>query len=141
VVTNAAKYPLTAEMKKPVPVGKMLGADISFLPELEAKGIRFSDKGVEKDAIEILKDHGINYVRLRVFNEPANEGGYSPQQGFCDLKNTLAMAKRVKAAGLKLLLDFHYSDYWADPGKQYKPAAWKGQDFATLQHLVHYTKL
>lgn len=141
VVTNAAKYPLTAEMKKPVPVGKMLGADISFLPELEAKGMRFSDKGVEKDAIAILKDHGFNYVRLRVFNEPANEGGYSPKQGFCDVKNTLAMAKRVKAAGLQLLLDFHYSDYWADPGKQYKPAAWKGQDFATLQtSLYNFTK-
>jgi beta-galactosidase len=95
---------------------------------------------VEKDAIQILKDHGLNYVRLRVFVDPARDSGYSPGNGFCDLAHTLAMAKRVKDAGMKLLLDFHYSDYWADPGKQYKPAAWKGQSFAVLkQSLYDYT--
>ena len=95
----------------------MMGADISFLPELEARGMKFSDNGVEKDAIQILKDHGFNYVRLRIFNDPAKDSGYSPKKGFCDLANTKKMAKRVKDAGMKLLLDFHYSDYWADPGK------------------------
>ncbi len=105
------------------PVSRMLGADISFLPELEARGMKFSDNGVEKDVIQILKDHGFNYVRLRIFNEPARDSGYSPGKGFCDLAHTKAMAKRVKDAGMKLLLDFHYSDYWADPGKQYKPYA------------------
>ena len=99
----------------------MLGADISFLPQLEDRGIKFTDNGVEKDAIQILKDHGFNYVRLRIFNDPARDSGYSPKKGFCDLEHTKQMAKRVKAAGMKLLLDFHYSDYWADPGKQYKP--------------------
>ncbi|WCT11979.1 glycosyl hydrolase 53 family protein [Mucilaginibacter jinjuensis] len=117
--------------------GKILGADISFLPELEAKGVKFSDKGVQKDAIEILKDHGFNYIRLRIFNNPARDSGYSPQKGFCDLEHTKQMAKRVKAAGLKLLLDFHYSDYWADPQQQYKPAAWRGQDFNALKHSVY----
>jgi beta-galactosidase len=117
--------------------GKILGADISFLPELEAKGIKFSDKGVQKDAIEILKDHGFNYIRLRIFNNPARDSGYSPKKGFCDLEHTKQMAKRVKAAGLKLLLDFHYSDYWADPQQQYKPAAWRGQDFNALKHSVY----
>jgi len=122
-------------------VDKMLGADISFLPELEARGMKFSDKGVEKDAIEILKDHGFNYVRLRIFNEPANDSGYSPKKGFCDLQHTLEMAKRVKKAGLKLLLDFHYSDTWADPGKQFKPAAWKGLSFPELTKALHdYTR-
>jgi len=119
----------------------MLGADISFLPELEARGMKFSDKGVEKDAIQILKDHGFNYVRLRIFNDPARDSGYSPKKGFCDLKNTLQMARRVKDAGMKLLLDFHYSDYWADPGKQYKPAAWRNLSFAELTQAVYeYTK-
>jgi arabinogalactan endo-1,4-beta-galactosidase len=118
-------------------LGKILGADISFLPELEAKGIKFSDKGVQKDAIEILKDHGFNYIRLRIFNNPARDSGYSPQKGFCDLEHTKQMAKRVKAAGMKLLLDFHYSDYWADPQQQYKPAAWRGQDFNVLKHSVY----
>jgi beta-galactosidase len=118
----------------------MIGADISFLPQLEERGIQFKDKGVEKDAIEILRDHGFNYVRLRLFHNPALEKGYSPEKGFCDLKHTLAMAKRVKAAGMKLLLDFHYSDYWADPGKQFKPSAWEGLAFEELKkELYDYT--
>jgi beta-galactosidase len=136
---NNITTPINKEIKKEV--GKMLGADISFLPELEAKGIHFSDKGKEKDAIEILKDHGFNYVRLRIFNDPGNDSGYSPGKGFCDLQHTLQMAKRIKNAGLKFLLDFHYSDTWADPGKQYKPAAWKSLDFTRLTKALHdYTR-
>ena len=119
----------------------MIGADISFLPQLEDRGLKFSDKGEEKDAIQILKDHGFNYVRLRIFHSPALDSGYSPQKGFCDLEHTLQMAKRVKAAGMKLLLDFHYSDYWADPEKQYKPKAWQGLGFPILRDSVEaYSK-
>lgn len=141
IVSTDKKYKLTGEQAKSREVGKMLGADISFLPELEARGMKFSDNGVEKDAIQILKDHGLNYVRLRIFNDPARDSGYSPGKGFCDLSNTLKMAKRVKAAGMKLLLDFHYSDYWADPGKQYKPAAWRKYSFEELKKAVYdYTK-
>ena len=122
-------------------IGKIIGADISFLPELEANGIRFSDKGIEKDAIEILKDHGFNYIRLRIFNDPAQPKGYSPEKGFCDLEHTMAMAKRIKAAGMKLLLDFHYSDYWADPGKQFKPSNWQNLSMDALSDSVYqYTK-
>ena len=122
-------------------IGKMLGADISFLPELEFKGIKFSDNGQEKDALQILKDHKINYIRLRIFNNPAADSGYSPKLGFCDVEHTLAMAKRVKAAGMKLLLDFHYSDTWADPGKQFKPLAWEGLDVNQLKVAINkYTK-
>ena len=119
------------------PVSKMLGADISFLPELEQRGVHFADNKGQRDAIEILKDHGFNYIRLRIFNDPARDSGYSPGRGFCDLAHTLQMAKRVKAAGLQLLLDFHYSDYWADPGKQYKPAAWRNADFPHLLDSVY----
>ena len=119
----------------------MIGADISFLPQLEDRGMKFSDKGVQKDAIQILKDHGFNYVRLRIFNDPARDSGYSPKKGFCDLEHTKQMAKRVKAAGMKFLLDFHYSDYWADPGKQYKPAAWRNLSFDELKKALYdYTK-
>jgi beta-galactosidase len=136
------KYQLRGNAAKPRPVDKMLGADISFLPQLEDQGIQFSDKGVTKDAIEILKDHGFNYVRLRIFNDPARDSGYAPQKGYCDLEHTKKMARRVKAAGMKLLLDFHYSDYWADPGKQYKPAAWRHLNFTELKKAVYdYTKL
>jgi beta-galactosidase len=124
------------------PIGKMLGADISFLPELEARGVKFSDKGNQKDVLKILKDHGFNYIRLRIFKDPQKDSGYSPGKGFCDLTHTKEMAKRIKEAGLKFLLDFHYSDYWADPGKQFKPKAWEGKNFQQLQDSVYnYTKL
>jgi len=135
------RYELKGEAAKPREVTKMLGADISFLPELEARGRKFSDNGVEKDPILIMKDHGFNYVRLRIFNDPARDSGYSPGKGFCDLTNTKKMAKRVKDAGMKLLLDFHYSDYWADPGKQYKPAAWRNLSFEDMKKALYdYTR-
>lgn len=118
------------------PEGKILGADISFLPQLEARGIKFSEKGIQKDVFEILKGHGFNYIRLRLFVDPANDSGYSPKKGFCDLQHTLQMAKRIKTAGMKFLLNFHYSDAWADPGKQFKPEAWKGLDFNDLAKKV-----
>ncbi|WP_207425607.1 glycosyl hydrolase 53 family protein [Pedobacter sp. SYSU D00535] len=120
---------------------KILGADISFLPQLEARGMKFTDQGAEKDAIQLLKEHGFNYIRLRIFNNPAQPKGYSPNRGFCDLEHTKQMAKRVKAAGMKFLLDFHYSDYWADPQQQNKPAAWVGKDFSSLKDSVEtYTR-
>ncbi len=132
-VTNEKYHPESVK-------GKILGADISFLPELESRGMKFSDNGKPGDAIQIMKDHGFNYIRLRIFNAPANPKGYSPGKGFCDLEHTKQMAKRIKAAGMKFLLDFHYSDYWADPQQQNKPAAWAGQDFATLKKsLYDYT--
>jgi beta-galactosidase len=141
IITTPASTSTTknrAEIKLiPKTIDQMLGADISFLPQLESRGIKFSDKGVEKDAIQILREHGFNYVRLRIFNNPAADSGYAPGKGFCDLDHTLAMARRVKAAGLKLLLDFHYSDYWADPGKQFKPAHWKHLPFELLEDSVY----
>jgi beta-galactosidase len=122
-------------------IGKMLGADISFLPELEDKGVKFTDNGIPKDAIEILKDHGFNYVRLRIFYNPSTDKGYSPGKGFCDLEHTKQMALRIKKVGMKLLLDFHYSDYWADPQQQYKPKAWEEMDFKQMANaLQNYTR-
>lgn len=135
IITTDAKYSIKESSKKEV--DKMIGADISFLPQLEDRGMKFSDHGVEKDAIRILKDHGFNYVRLRIFNEPARDSGYAPGKGYCDLAYTKKMAARVKAAGMKLLLDFHYSDYWADPGKQYKPFAWRGLNFTELKKALY----
>lgn len=134
--------PSKAQLKtSPTILPKMIGADISFLPQLESRGMIFKDNGIEKDAIEILKDHGLNYVRLRIFVNPENEKGYSPNRGFCGLDSTLMMAKRVKDAGLNLLLDFHYSDTWADPQKQFKPKAWENLSFEDLTiKLKDYTK-
>jgi beta-galactosidase len=145
IFTISPSTSLMTESKSPSTskknIGKVLGADISFLPQLEERGMKFSDKGIHKDAIQILKDHGFNYIRLRIFNDPAADSGYSPKKGFCDLGHTKQMAKRIKAAGLKFLLDFHYSDTWADPGKQFKPSAWKGLSFPVLKDSLYaFTK-
>lgn len=118
------------------PIDRMIGADISWLPQLESRDRKFYDKGEEMDAIALLKKHGFNYIRLRIFVNPENEKGYSPKDGFCDLEHTMAMAKRVKDAGMKFLLDFHYSDYWADPQQQNKPKAWEDLNFEELQEAV-----
>jgi beta-galactosidase len=118
------------------PIDRMMGADISWLPQLEAKGTRFKENGRDADAILLLKKHGFNYIRLRIFVNPENEKGYSPGEGFCGLPHTLAMARRIHDTGMKLLLDFHYSDYWADPQQQYKPLAWERLPFTTLCDTV-----
>lgn len=121
-------------------VEKIIGADISFLPQLEAEGVKFSVAGKQGDAIQILKDHGFNYIRLRIFVNPEADSGYS-KKGYCGLEQTIQMAKRIKAADMKFLLDFHYSDTWADPGKQYKPSSWKNLSFPQLTSALHdYTK-
>lgn len=84
----------------------------------------FKDGKNSGTMLEILKDHGVNAIRLRLFVNPTAPGGYSPE-GYCGLKRTLAVAKVVKAAGMNLLLDLHLSDTWADPAHQIKPLAWK----------------
>jgi len=129
------------------PIGRMIGADISFLPQIENGAARFAgrtgrffENGQEVDAIELLKAHGFNSIRLRIFVNPENEKGYSPVQGFCGLDSTLSMARRIEAAGMGFLLDFHYSDYWADPQQQNKPLAWADLDYETLKDsLRSYT--
>jgi arabinogalactan endo-1,4-beta-galactosidase len=118
----------------------VLGADISWVQQREDEGVRYSDHGTEKDILAILGDHRFNWIRLRIFHDPKAPRGYSAR-GYCDLEHTLAMARRIKAAGLKFLLDFHYSDNWADPGKQVKPAAWKELHGAELEAAVRaYTR-
>ena len=73
-------YELKGEAVKKRETDKMIGADISFLPQLEDRGMKFPDNDTEKNAITILKDHGFNYVRLRIFNDPARDSGYSPKK-------------------------------------------------------------
>ena len=122
------------------PPAFIIGADISSVQAAEDRGVKYSDKGVQKDILVILKDHGFNYVRLRVFNDPTvptpRDRAYSAQ-GYCDLLHTIAMAKRVKAMGMGLLIDFHYSDSWADPGKQFTPSAWADLPFDDLVKKMH----
>ena len=118
----------------------IIGADISWVQQQEERGVRFSDNGIEKDVLEILKEHGFNWIRLRIFNDPKSPKGYSAE-GHCDLDHTIKLARRIKAAGMKFLLDFHYSDTWADPGHQNKPQGWRDMDFDALTRALHdYTK-
>lgn len=125
----------SAKLERPI-----IGADISWLPSQEDSGMKFSDQGVEKGALEILSEHRFNWIRLRLFVDPTAENGYS-KEGYCGLDQTVKMARRVKAAGMKFLLDFHYSDNWADPGKQFTPASWKGLSDDQLADRMHdYTR-
>ena len=113
------------------------GADISWLPQMEATGYKFySDNGTEEDCFKILKDHGINSIRLRTFVNPSDDKA----SGHCSKEETVAMAVRAQKWGMKVMINFHYSDSWADPGKQRKPKAWEGHDFPTLLNdLYDYT--
>jgi arabinogalactan endo-1,4-beta-galactosidase len=122
--------------KKPSPAF-VKGADISWLPQMEATGYNFyNDQGVEEDCFKILKDHGINTIRLRTFVNPSQ----SPTSGHCSKDETVSMALRAQKWGMRVMLNFHYSDSWADPGKQKKPAAWEGHDFPQLlQDVYSYT--
>ena len=108
-----------------------LGADISALERIEQAGGVFRDRGQPGDAIAILRAHGSNGFRLRLFVNPSHE-----EVQVNDLEYTVRMASRVKAAGAKLLLDLHYSDTWADPGHQVTPAAWTNLDFDALEQQV-----
>ncbi len=106
------------------------GADVSWMSEIEANGISFYNRsGVKKDILAIMKEQGMTAVRLRVWVNPA-DGWYNSTQ------DVVAKAKRAKAAGMKVMIDFHYSDSWADPGKQTKPAAWNGYSFQQLMDAV-----
>ena len=107
------------------------GGDPSEIPEVEASGAVYKVHGKPVDPLQAMKDAGFTAVRLRIWNDPHEHGN------FCDLPHTLALAKRVKAAGLKLMIDFHYSDWWADPGKQFKPAAWKDLKPEELRKAIH----
>ncbi|MEV7738621.1 glycosyl hydrolase 53 family protein [Streptomyces sp. NPDC088921] len=108
----------------------MLGADVSTAQRALDLGAKYYDaSGTTKDPLDILKGLGVNYVRLRVWNNPAS--------GYNNKAKVLSYAKQVKAKGLKLLVDFHYSDTWADPGNQNKPAAWAGHNISQLQTDVY----
>jgi arabinogalactan endo-1,4-beta-galactosidase len=118
----------------------ILGADASFVQQQEDVGIRFSDRGHRTDLFALLADQGFNWIRLRIFCDPRAPDGYSAA-GYCDLAHTIQMAKRVKAAHMRFLLDLHYSDTWADPGHQRKPAAWAKMNLPELQDAVRkYTR-
>jgi arabinogalactan endo-1,4-beta-galactosidase len=124
----------------------LIGADISNVQQQEDDGVAFTDTdGTSQDVVQILKNHGFNFARLRTFVDPSAADGYatmmSVAQPYCDLANTIAMAKRIKAAGLGWELDFHYSDNWADASMQVIPLAWQGDSLSEMAAaLGDYTR-
>ena len=110
------------------------GADVSWLPQMEVTGYRFYDTdGKEKDCLQLLKERGMNTIRLRVFVNPNQDKA----SGHCSKEETVAMALRAQKAKMRIMIDFHYSDTWADPAKQAKPAAWANLSFDALQNKVY----
>ena len=117
--TNAADY--------------AVGADLSFLKQAEDRGTVFKDNGTNKPGLQIFRDHGYNWVRLRLF--------HTPSQLPNDLEYTLSMAKEARKLGFRILLNYHYSDTWADPQKQTPPKAWQGKSHPELvQAVFEYTR-
>ena len=111
------------------------GMDISSLPELEERGVLFKDfDGSNMDPFDLMKKYGVNAVRLRLWNNPEN---VEEAKGYCDLEHTISMAKRIKEHDMSFMLDFHYSDFWADPGQQRKPKAWEKLNFDELKKAMY----
>ncbi|HUK72757.1 MAG TPA: glycosyl hydrolase 53 family protein [Streptosporangiaceae bacterium] len=130
--------PAAAPGSRPAPAAPQLpervrGADLSFTLQLEAAGRTFTDQGRTAPVEQLLVTRGINTVRLRAW--------VNPPTGYSNLASALTLGRRAHDAGCKILLDLHYSDFWADPSNQTTPAAWRGQDLATLSSTVRtYTR-
>ena len=120
----------------------IMGMDASCVPALEASGVKYFDHdGNEKDVYEILSMNGINYIRVRVWNDPYDRNGNGYGGGNCDIDNAIEVGKRATKYGLKLLVNFHYSDFWADPAKQMVPKAWRGMKIdEKTEALYQFTK-
>lgn len=117
----------------------LAGADFSHLAYFEERGAVYRDNGQPRDALEMLEKRGLNCVRLRLFTSSAEQAQSDPYNSINNLDYTLPLANRAKNAGLRVLLDFHYSDSWADPGKQNKPLAWEDLTFGELvQRMYEY---
>lgn len=109
--------------------GFVRGADVSWLTEMEANGRKFYDAhGKERECMSLLRELGMNAIRLRVWVNPVD--------GWCNQADVVAKAWRAHNLGYRLMIDFHYSDTWADPGNQTKPAAWEDYSFDELRQAV-----
>lgn len=125
--TNVSSDTLRVQRVEGLSDDFIMGMDASCVPALEACGVKYYDfDGNEKDVFQILSENGINYIRVRVWNDPFDANGNGYGGGNCDIDNAVAIGQRATRYGMKLLVDFHYSDFWADPAKQMCPKAWVG---------------
>ncbi len=115
----------------------IIGSDMSSVLEIEQAGGSYYHHGIKKDPLLILKDCGFRLIRLRIWNDPYDEEGNPYGAGNCDLETIKILSKRCKQYGLKILLNFHYSDFWADPGKQFVPKAWRNYNLKQLEKAVY----
>ncbi len=120
----------------------MMGMDASSVISLENCGVKYYDfDGNEEDVFKVLAENGINYIRVRVWNNPYDSNGNGYGGGNCDINTAVAIGKRATEYGMKLLVNFHYSDFWADPAKQMVPKAWAKLSFDDkVEALYQYTK-
>ena len=126
--------PLVAGAQQTTTDDFVKGADVGFLTGQERHGVKFHDRnGRERECLELLKnDYQMSAIRMRVW--------VNPRGGSCDKNELLAMARRVKALGMQLMVDFHYSDSWADPAKQPIPKAWEGHTYKQMKRdLAQHT--
>ena len=133
---------LCVQKVESLPDDFILGMDASCVPALEKSGVKYYDhEGAEKDVYRILAENGVNYIRVRIWNDPYDADGNGYGGGNCDISNAVAIGKRAAECGMKLLVNFHYSDFWADPAKQMVPKAWRGMDIESkCSALYDYTK-
>ena len=112
------------------------GADISWVTELESEGHKFyNNSEQERECTALMKEYGMNAVRLRVWVDPSKHGNW------CNKEDVLVKAKRAKALGMEVMINFHYSDWWADPAKQNIPSSWKGHSYEEMKKdLAYHTK-
>ena len=142
IATNVTSDSLYVRKVNNLPSDFIMGMDASCVPSLEASGVKYYDyDGTEKDVYQILAENGINYIRVRVWNDPFDAKGNGYGGGNCDIDNAIAIGKRATEHGLKLLVNFHYSDFWADPAKQMIPKAWVGMNVTEKADALYaYTK-
>ena len=118
--------------------GFIKGVDLSSILSLEESGVKFyTSTGEEKDVFQQFADGGANYVRVRVWNDPYDSNGNGYGGGNNDVNKAAQIGKRAKDAGMKLLVDFHLSDFWTDPGKQQAPKAWKNMTISEKEWAVY----
>lgn len=123
----------------------IVGVDISWVQEEESVGVKYFHDGRQMDIFQILKEHGVNFIRWRTFVNPCAPDGYARQtwnrapgkECWCDLEHTIAFAKRIKAAGMGFLHDYHMSDTWASIGEQHVPSAWAGMNDADMRTAAY----
>ena len=120
----------------------IFGMDASSLLAEENSGVKYYDfEGNEQDPLKTFADSGINYIRLRVWNDPYDENGNGYGGGNNDLPTAIELGKRATDYGMKVMIDFHYSDFWADPKRQHAPKAWEGMSVEEkAEALYDFTK-